>query len=358
MTEYPAIVFIDDEPSVLNALRRLLRLSHRDWKMHFFSSPVQALEALADITPWVVVADKRMAEMDGVVLLQQVAERMPETIRVLLSGDARLDSAMEGAMAAHFVLRKPFERETIDHLLTRSRVLHQLPLSSSRRRQLGQMNGLPVLPRVYQQITLELDQEEPDVAVVARLIREDQGLLSRVLQLVNSPFFGFSARTQEVEVAVMRLGLQTIHNLVLITELYQQGPSRLLKVGEHLMREALMLAEQVGSVCDLCNVSKPVRHLAVISALLHNIGELVLALHAESSVEKVSGDEHEMQLVGAYLLELWGFDSSVVEAVQHQRDEVLPEGCEPVAKILNMALQLKSCNVDDAQILKMVLDEH
>ncbi|GAA0687606.1 response regulator [Marinobacterium maritimum] len=356
--ECPAIVFIDDEPSVLNALRRLLRISHRDWKMHFFSSPVQALEALADIAPWVVVADKRMAEMDGVVLLQQVAERMPETIRVLLSGDARLDSAMEGAVAAHFVLRKPFERETIDHLLTRSRVLHQLPLSLSRRRQLGQINGLPVLPRIYQQITLELDQEEPDVAVVASLIREDQGLLSRVLQLVNSPFFGFTARTQEVEVAVMRLGLQTIHNLVLITELYHQGPSRLLKVGERLMREALLLAEQVGTVCDLRKVSKQVRNLAVISGLLHNIGELVLALHAVPAEGDASIVEDEMQLVGAYLLELWGFESGVVEAVQHQRDEVLPEDSEPVAELLNMALKIKSGSADEAQILKMDQDEH
>ncbi len=356
--EYPVIVFVDDEPSVLNALRRLLRLSHRDWKMHFFRSPLLALDALPALEPWVVVADKRMADMDGGVLLQQIAELMPETIRVLLSGDARLDSAMQGAVVAHFVLRKPFERETIDHLLTRSRVLHQLPLSPLRRRQLGQMNGLPMLPRIYQQITRELEQDEPDVAVVADLIRKDQGLLSRVMQLVNSPFFGFSSRTQEVEVAVMRLGLQTIQNLVLITELYHEGPSRLLKVGDHLMRDALLLAEQVGVVCDLRKVGKPVRNLAVISALLHNIGRLVLALHAERSTGEDPAAEHEMQLVGAYLLELWGFESEVVEAVQHQQDEVLPEGCESVAEILNLALKMKQGNVDEEQILKMSQDEH
>ncbi len=343
----PAIVFIDDEPSVLHALRRLLRLSHRDWEMHFFSSPAEALAALAEIAPWVVVADKRMADMDGSELLHSVAERMPETIRVLLSGDARLDSAMQMSAAAHFVLRKPFERETLDDLLMRARVLHQLPLGSDRRRQLGQLNGLPVLPGIYQKITLELDKDEPDIAAVADLIREDQGLLSRVLQLVNSPFFGFSSRTLEVEVAVMRLGLQTIQNLVLIVELYQQDTGPALAVGQRLMRQAIQLAAQVGALCDLRAVGKPVRHLAITSALLHNVGLLVLSLHGSRDSGDGQAEPQETQLIGAYLLELWGFASEVVEAVQHQEDPVLPEECDVVTELLNTALKTQRGTFDE-----------
>lgn len=332
----PCIVFVDNEPGVLNALRRLLRLSHRDWEMFFFSSPKEALEQLKTLRPWVLVVDRHMAEMDGIELLGQAAHTVPDTIRVLLSGDAQMESALKATAAAHLVIRKPFEREVIDDLLTRARVLHQLPLSDGLRSRLGRQDSLPVLPEVYQQITQVLEQQEPSVAEVAELIRHDQVLLSRVLQLVNSPFFGFNSRTHDVEVAVMRLGLQTIHNLVLIIELYQHDSQVSRALGDRLMREAMLLAEQVGSLCDSRGVNKTVRNLAVVSALLHNIGMLVL-----------DGDPQEYSLASAYLLELWGFESAVIEAVQHQLDPEPPADCEPATEILNRALKLRSGSLHD-----------
>ena len=332
----PTIVFIDDEPSVLSALKRLLRLSHRDWDMHFFSSSMQALEQLAELSPWVIVADRQMSGMDGVELLERAAAVSPQSIRVLLTGDAQLESALKASAVAHIVIRKPFERDVIENLLTRARVLHQLPLSNAVRECLGQINGLPILPKVYQQITQALDKEEPDVAEVAGLIRHDQALLSRVLQLVNSPFFGFNSSTHDVNVAVMRLGLQTIHNLVLIIELYQAGTGVDPAVGSRLMREALLLAEGVGTLCDSRGVTKGERNLAVISALLHNIGQLVCG-----------GDRRDYPLVGAYLLELWGFESEVIEAVQHQMDDEVPDTCEPVTELLNTVLKMQHSSTDE-----------
>lgn len=326
----PVIVFVDNSSSVLSALKRMLRLSHRDWEMHFFSDPVQALEQLADLLPWVIVADRCLQEMDGIDFLQQAAVVSPQSVRVLFSGDAKVESALKATAAAHMVMRKPFEREVIDDLLTRARVLHQLPLSEKARASLGLLDNMPVLPGIYQQITQALEKDEPDVAEVAGLIRHDQVLLSRVLQLVNSPFFGFTTRTHDVDVAVMRLGLQTIHNLVLIIELYQPGQGSNGDTGSRLMREALLLAEQVGVLCDGRGVSKAVRNLAVISALLHNIGQLV---HV--------GGAREYPLVGAYLLELWGFESEVIEAVQHQLDDDLPDDCDAAVELLNTALKMQ-----------------
>lgn len=334
----PCIVFVDNDPGVLNALKHLFRLSHRDWEMHFFSSPQEALEQLTQLCPWVVVAGHHVPEMDGIELLGQVAHKVPDAIRVMLTGDRHTESALKATAVAHLMLRKSFEREVIDDLLTRARVLHQLPMSDSLRSRLGQLTCLPVLPEVYQKITQVLDQPEPDVAEVANLILHDQALLSRVLQLVNSPFFGFSSRTYDIEVAVMRLGLQTIHNLVLIIELYQQDCPVSKAQGDRLMREALLLAEQVGTFCDSRGVSKVTRNLAVVSALLHNIGMLLL-----------DDDPREYDLASAYLLELWGFEWEVIDAVQHQLDPDLSPESEPATEILNMALKLRHSMMDEAQ---------
>lgn len=326
----PTIVFVDDDPSVLNALKRLLRLSHRDWDMHFFSSSTQALEQLVDLSPWVVVADRRMSGMDGIELLERAAAVSPRSIRVLLTGDAQVESALKASAVAHIVIRKPFERDVIDDVLTRARILHQLPLSRDLRERLGHLNSLPVLPEVYQQITRALDKDEPDVAEVAAIIKHDQALLSRILHLVNSPFFGFNSRTHDVEVAVVRLGLRTIHNLVLIIELYQAGTGLDQATGNRLMREALFLAEGVGVLCDSREVSKSIRNQTVISALLHNIGQLVCG-----------NEQRDYQFVGAYLLELWGFESEVIEAVLHQLDDELPESCEIATELLNTVLKMQ-----------------
>ncbi|MDY6891436.1 MAG: HDOD domain-containing protein [Pseudomonadota bacterium] len=332
----PCIVFVDNEPGVLSALRRLLRLSHRDWEMYFFSTSSEALHRLSELSPWVVVADRDLAEVAGIELLGKVARMVPQAVRVLLCGDARMESALEATAAAHMVLRKPFEQAVIDDLLTRARVLHQLPMSDTLRSRLGQREHLPVLPKVYQQITQELGRQEPDVAKVAELIRHDQVLLSRVLQLVNSPFFGFNSRTNDVEVAVMRLGLQTIHNLVLIIELYQHDSSVPPALGERLMREALLLAEQVSALCAGRGVGKNTRNQALVGALLHNIGQLLL------SDQPLSPEGYsEYPLASAYLLELWGLDAEVIEAVQHQLDPEPPPERELATEILNTALKLR-----------------
>jgi HD-like signal output (HDOD) protein len=105
------------------------------------------------------------------------------------------------------------------------------------------------------------------------------------------------------------------------------------------MRDALLLAEQVGVVCAARNVSRTVRNQAVISALLHNLGCLVLALHENSQTDKPT--RQEISLLSAYLLELWGFESEVVEAVLHQEDDILLDDADLQTRILNIALKMQ-----------------
>ncbi len=76
------ILFVDDEPQVLQGLRRMLHGQTREWELHFAASGAEALELMAAMSMVVIVSDMRMSGMDGVHLLGEVKRLYPETARV------------------------------------------------------------------------------------------------------------------------------------------------------------------------------------------------------------------------------------------------------------------------------------
>ena len=74
------ILFVDDEPRVLEGLRRMLHSLRNDWEMKFVTSGAEAMQCLAETQFDVLVTDVRMPEMTGVELLQEVIKQHPEVI--------------------------------------------------------------------------------------------------------------------------------------------------------------------------------------------------------------------------------------------------------------------------------------
>ncbi|MCG8512255.1 MAG: response regulator, partial [Rhodospirillales bacterium] len=90
MPKKPRILFVDDEPNVLDAIRRELRSRSADWDMAFFSSPVEALECHKTSSFDVAVTDLKMPKMDGFDAIRGILEVSPETVIIMLTGAADL----------------------------------------------------------------------------------------------------------------------------------------------------------------------------------------------------------------------------------------------------------------------------
>ena len=75
------VLFVDDEPNVLQGLRRMLRPMQSEWDMQFVDSPNAAMEHIRADSFDVVVTDMRMPGMDGAQLLDQVRKADPMPIR-------------------------------------------------------------------------------------------------------------------------------------------------------------------------------------------------------------------------------------------------------------------------------------
>jgi DNA-binding NtrC family response regulator len=89
--ERPRILMVDDDPVILDALSRQL---HPQFDITTATSGNQALSLVMSRGPFaVVVSDLRMPGMDGVTLLYLIRQTAPDTVRILLTGGADVESA-------------------------------------------------------------------------------------------------------------------------------------------------------------------------------------------------------------------------------------------------------------------------
>ena len=87
------VLLVDDEPSVLRALSRLLR--REPYELVSTDNAAEALEMMTAAPADLIITDQRMPEMTGTELLEQIRTRWPNTIRMVLSGYSEVNAILE-----------------------------------------------------------------------------------------------------------------------------------------------------------------------------------------------------------------------------------------------------------------------
>lgn len=109
----PLVVVVDDEESIVSALRRVL--SRQQYRVEGFTDPRKAIEFIRAERPHVVISDMRMPDMSGQDFLEAVKTIRPECYRVVLSGfadiEATLDVVNRGAISGF--LQKPWDTDQL-----------------------------------------------------------------------------------------------------------------------------------------------------------------------------------------------------------------------------------------------------
>lgn len=124
------IVLVDDEANILKSLTRAL--SKQQWKVSTFTSPTEALEQLSENTIDMVISDYRMPEMDGVEFLSLFRQKHPEAVRIILSGQADVDSVMAAINRAEVYrfITKPWDNYELLITLEKALEFNQLRLEN------------------------------------------------------------------------------------------------------------------------------------------------------------------------------------------------------------------------------------
>ncbi|MBF0543748.1 MAG: HDOD domain-containing protein [Candidatus Riflebacteria bacterium] len=337
----PAILFVDDEPNVIEGLKRMFRAYRDEWDMYFASSGEEALEWMEEKKMDVIISDLRMPKMTGSQLLEKVQKRFPHTVRIVLSGESDSDFVLPSARCAHQFFAKPCDPEVLRKALSRSLGLRQILKNSSLLDIINGIPYLPSLPKIYNMLLSELESPNSSAKSIGDIIARDVTMTARVLQLVNSAFFGLPRRVTTTQEAVLLLGINIIKSLVLYVKLFYSAPDEPLP-GMSLddlwthSSQVGVLAREI--VCDQGG-DKTMMEEAVIAGMMHDVGKLLL-LDAPGYMAKVrmqmregkcfSESEYEVfsashAEVGGYLLGIWGLPEEIVETVAlHHRPSLLP----------------------------------
>jgi putative nucleotidyltransferase with HDIG domain len=362
------ILFVDDEPRVLEGLQNLLRRYRRQWQMTFASGGPAALELLKTQSFDVIVSDMRMPEVNGAALLAWVQREHPRTVRIVLSGHTELQAALQALPVAHQFLSKPCDVTQLETVIERACQTQALVDDPKIQQTVGSINQLPALPQIYQQLMQALVNDRTQPREVAILLQQDMTLCAKLLQTVNSAFFRLARRITKVEEAVSYLGFTTVRNLALTIEIFdikRQPPGFSF---DALQQHALFVATLARQIADPSIVDD-----AFMAGMLHDIGKLVLALRMPEKSREALALARQRRLplwqmekeilgvshaeVGAYLLGLWGLPYPIIEAAAfHHQPRAIPPYQFDVLAAVHVANSLAHERFPDADLPPEPLD--
>ena len=331
------VMFVDDEPQVLKGIRRMLDCSEVDWDVETVDGGEKALSVMEEKRVDVIVSDMKMDGMDGAQLLEQVSRLYPDTVRIVLSGQASKESVYRAVAPMHQYLSKPCDAELLRTTIERSCSLRILLDDSKLHKFLGGIDSLPSLPNIYQQVVDEIESENGSVANVGKLVSQDPAMTAKILQLANSAIFGLTATITSPAQAASLLGIDVMRSLVLSLSVFKsfEGSSD----DGFCMDSVVAHSFQVGSlalhIAKSEGIARDVANEAFSAGLLHDVGKLILMAYAAedyarivqltkdgwdplAAEREVFGIGHD--LVGGYLLSLWGLPQSLVESVAFHHD--------------------------------------
>ncbi len=325
------VLFVDDDPAVLDNLRHLLHRQEREWDMAFAPDPDAGLAELAREPADVVVSDMGMPGMGGAGFLARVRDLYPGAARIVLSGDAQGDIDRRALPFAHQYLGKPCRTEQLVDVVNRTASLYTHLDDPVMRRIISGLDRLPTVPHVYLEITQLASRPETTLDELAAIVERDPALVAKILQMGNSAWFGRRRRLTSVREAVQYLGTDVLRGLALGGQAFGtmtiapfEGFSLegLQRRSLHTARLAARLLEGQKGVDDVFT-----------TAMVHDIGQVILAAgHREEYAEvrrRAQAERrpfHEAEYdtfgathagIGAYLLGMWGLPFPIVEATAY-----------------------------------------
>ncbi len=347
-----SILFVDDEPNILSGLKRMFRSLCQDKDLYFVESGQEALDLMAEHPVDVIVSDMRMPGMDGATLLALVQERFPHAIRIMLTGQADEESILRTVGVVHQFITKPSDSGTLSKILERACVLQDLMKNEQLKSLVSSLGKLPSLPTVYAQLQRKLKEPECSLNDIAAIIEQDLAMSTKILQLVNSSFFGFFKNIDSPARAVNLLGLDTVKALVLSVGIFSELKPEATEFSpvQCLWEHSVTVAAFAKKITETETNSKDLAEKAFLSGFLHDIGKLLLfssiqdkytntfKLAQEQKMPLYQAEQQTLNAthgdVGGYLLGLWGLPGVAVEAAafHHNLDSYPnPSFCPAVA---------------------------
>ncbi len=188
---------------------------------------------------------------------------------------------------------------------------------------------LPSLPEVALKIRDVVEDENTTIDEIVDILSQDGAMTARLLKVVNSPLYPSRMPIDDLHLAVTRLGMRLVRDLVMnlaMRQMYQ--PTSVIM--DRQFRKAWSTSVEVASIAQMMSVSviQGIRkERALLAGLIHNIGLLPILLKAEND-DALFQDEvalnaliQELQgPVGAMILQSWNFSADLIDVVKESHN--------------------------------------
>ncbi len=296
----PSVLLVDDEPNVVNATRRLLGST---CECHVAHDGSGALTQIESRTFDYLITDMRMPKMSGAEFLSEAAILSPNSVRVVLSGQAAADCVAEALRYAHQYLSKPVSQQTVRALIVGIEAAKAAVGDPELVHDLVCLRTVPGSARIRSQLQEAVRSDDADLEHVAELVESCPALAVKVMQ-VKQAFGAASCSEWAPGQVAKQIGFELLRLLV--------GPGRAIwSTGDTGHGAALTAVAQAGG-----------------AELWQAIGSQVMTTRPESDGDSVANaggttDASDRHLaVGEFLCRLWGVDV----ATAHPESRATPAG--------------------------------
>jgi len=329
------LLVVDEDPAVLPQLRALLADRSSEWEVAGAATPLAALAACDEAPFDVAVVNTHLSGTGGLQLLAEIKKRHPQSIRIATSEAAHKSLILRALEVAHQFLPKPIALEGLNAALTRTGSLREKAMDDSVKRVIADLQTLPSVPTIYQELVADLQSPHTSVESAARIVSRDMAMVSKILQVVNSAYFGLRRTISSPAHAIALLGIDTVKSLALSLQVFSQfHQTAALPVSiDALWKHGLATGTAARAIAQREGVGTLAVEGAFIAGLVHDLGVLVLGTNFPAQYAEALRLNREEQAatwqaeraifgathgeVGGYLLGIWGLSDAVVDAVTH-----------------------------------------
>ena len=327
------MLFVMEDPSELSSLKTMLAPLSGEWELSFVAKAEEALAILDQSPVDVILSGIHLTGMGGLQLLAEVKRRAPHVTRIASSGCAHRVTIVSALEVAHQFIPTPFTAEVLKATIARASALGARLADDSLRSLIAGIRTLPSLSHLYQELVAAMGSATASADVANRIISQDMAMVSKLLQVVNSAFFGLRRTISSPAHAIALLGIDSVKSLVLSVQVFSQfeGAKRSPLPLESLWHHGLITGTSARDIAKSQDIGSIGVEGAFMAGLLHDIGLLVLATNFPDEYDEVLTGVRDHRLsvcdvertvfkashedVGAYLLGLWGLSDAIVEAV-------------------------------------------
>ncbi|BCX89943.1 hypothetical protein MIN45_P2317 [Methylomarinovum tepidoasis] len=206
---------------------------------------------------------------------------------------------------------------------------------------------LPTLPEVALKVRAAVEGGKATASQLADMIAEDAALSARLLQVANSPLYRARTEITNLQMAIMRLGYDTVRTLITGLAMKQvfQPDSALL---ERYFRDIWRTSVDVAAISRALATLTP--HLdaehALLAGLIHQIGKLPILVLAnrnqalardQTALDRLLDELHPA--IGALILSHWNFPDTLRQVVSDYRqwNRQSPDGEADYVDIIQVA---------------------